>query len=555
MQRYSITFLFIFIAMFFYNITLAQIENYCTVPPFITLNPPKTNVLIIFDNSNSMDEDFYGNAVGSYSPASKSAIGRSALRDIIDHFKNRFRIGLMTYRISNVSSYYIHNSPYFVSYEPKSYCPSHNKVCSNNTSQTCESDEDCSGGSCVDPCVKYCQTGDVTYRSICESQCQAGNPLFDVDYFDEIITNYSIGSEQRNRYCNLIYPKTQKMVNPTDLSHYIYYKHAYPMYSDHNEGTRFAYAPNYNPDEGCQWTSGSFCATDQYRIYTTKTGTSDAENGYTGLIGTYWFGPTDTDLALGYKDFGRRMMWYYVGRTWFSNVSPGDGYLHVPVDDLTDSDGNITSTYTNLWNKLDPKLNDENGYMSCSNSDKNTCDYIINAGLTPTAGTLQTAIDYFTGNNSPIQYWCQKNFIVYVTDGLPSVDENGHPDTAENLMPAVLNKIDTLRNLTKNIDGIDYTFDIKTYILGVGLSDEAKPKLDEMAIHGGTDVNGHAFYADNPSELEEALNRIFLDILHRTSSGTAVSMLSTSVRGSGNFCQAYFLPSFTSKNSYLGLVT
>jgi len=30
----------------------------------------KPNVLIILDNSNSMDEDFYGNAVGSYATGS-----------------------------------------------------------------------------------------------------------------------------------------------------------------------------------------------------------------------------------------------------------------------------------------------------------------------------------------------------------------------------------------------------------------------------------------------------------------------------------------------------
>jgi len=29
--------------------------------------PVKPNILIIVDNSNSMDEDFYGNAVGSFS--------------------------------------------------------------------------------------------------------------------------------------------------------------------------------------------------------------------------------------------------------------------------------------------------------------------------------------------------------------------------------------------------------------------------------------------------------------------------------------------------------
>jgi len=492
-----------------------------------------------------MDEDFYGNAVGSYSSASKSVVAKKALRQIIEELKDKLRIGLATYRLpNNVDQHHIHNSPYFVSYEPKSYCPTSQKVCSNNTDQSCTSDDDCSGGSCVDPCVEYCKTGDQTYKSICESQCQQGNPSFDPDYFDEIITIYSIGSEERNRYCELVYPKTQAMVNPTDSDHFIYYKHAYPFYSEDNEGTGFSYSVgnNYDPHEGCQHWFGDFCATDLFNNYSTKTGTSDASDGYSGYLGQWWFGPTDTDIALGYWDFGRRNMWYHVGRTWFSNYSPGDGYIAEQVADLVDEFGNETSEYTQLWNKLDPKENDETGYMSCTFSNKNSCSYVINAGLTPTAGTLQTAIDYFTGANSPIQYRCQANFIVYVTDGLPSVDESGNSDSADNLMPDVLAKLDTLRSITKRLDGTDYDFDIKTYVLGVGLSDQAKTKLDEMAEHGGTAVNGHAYYADNPDELVSALNRIFSDIVKQVASGTAASILSEKGKAGSAVLQAVFYP-------------
>ncbi len=88
--------------------------------------------------------------------------------------------------------------------------------------------------------------------------------------------------------------------------------------------------------------------------------------------------------------------------------------------------GTLTSTYTNLMNKLTTMDGNSTRYMSCSAGDKNTCSYIVNAGLTPTAGTLQEAINYFSGNSSPILYPCQKNFIIYVTDGLPNVDVAGN---------------------------------------------------------------------------------------------------------------------------------
>jgi len=65
---------------------------------------------------------------------------------------------------------------------------------------------------------------------------------------------------------------------------------------------------------------------------------------------------------------------------------------------------------------------------------------------------LQEAINYFKGlgiydKKSPITERCQKNFIIYVTDGLPSVNESGTADSADHLMPAVLAKLDALRNL------------------------------------------------------------------------------------------------------------
>jgi len=63
----------------------------------------------------------------------------------------------------------------------------------------------------------------------------------------------------------------------------------------------------------------------------------------------------------------------------------------------------------------------------------NACTYIVDAALTPTAGTFRSAFNYFQGvpdyqsaiaNTSPIQAWCQKSFIIYVTDGLPSVNDS-----------------------------------------------------------------------------------------------------------------------------------
>ena len=246
----------------------------------------------------------------------------------------------------------------------------------------------------------------------------------------------------------------------------------------------------YNPDE---------TVADGYNCYTQKTGTDDGTyagtnpgqyGGTMNMSGTFY--PTDEDNALGFNDFGRRMTWWYEGRTWFANSSPGPGYLNVPV--ATNLADNVQLNA--LLAEEDMKEGDEAGYMSCGSG--NTCPYIVDAGLTPVAGTLQTAIDYFKGNlsgySSPIQDSCQKNFVIFVTDGLPSVNENGATGTATSLMPAVINKIDKLRALQTTLGSgpSTYTFNILTYVLGMAITSDAKPYLDNMAVHGGTAVGGQA---------------------------------------------------------------
>lgn len=522
------------VALIFLNFAEENTKYYAVPPFFQTFVKP--NVLIILDNSNSMDEDFYGNAVGSYASSSKSVVARKVLRKLIEKYKDKLRVGLMTYKLSNdVKAYYIHNSPYFVSYNPVSYCPNKflYKVCSNNLNKICKYDEECGQGKCIDPCVEYCKTGQLNYKNKCSEFCKKGNPNFNPDYMDEILQVYNIDSSARNKYCKLIYPKIQKIVNPTDTNHYIYYKHAYPFYANTNQGVGFAYGipsnynPHYDPHEGCQCYSSGQCCTDPYFFYGVKVGTSDAFEGYSNYLGASWIIPTDTDIALGYLDFGKRFMWYPVGKTWFSNTSPGGGFLQVPIGDLTDNNGKITKTYKKIWNKLNPHENDENGYMSCKKNNKNKCSYIINAGLTPTVGTLLDAkktLEQLT-NIPP----CSKKFIIYITDGLPSVDKNGNKKNADELLPEVLNILKELKS-----EGI------KTYIIGLGLDEISKAKLDKMAQAAGTAINGHAFYADNPEEFYTEMEKIMQLIIKGSQAGSSISNISQKNNEQGSIIHAVF---------------
>jgi len=479
----------------------------------------KPNVLIILDNSNSFDEDFYGNGVGSFSSSSKSVVGRNVLIGLINTYINSMRVGLMTFRLSPSSQSYLHNSAYFPSYDPKSYCP-------NPPSEP--------------GCVDYCQSGSLTSQSNCQATCSSQNSLFDATYLDEIVSLSPVGSQKRNTYCNLIYPKTQQIPNPTDLSNHIYYKMALPMYDSSNDGIKFLYSPGYSPNEYPPYYN-------VYDVWMNKTGTSDQEIGYSnfywGWGGPVGFVPTDSDYALGYANFGRRLFWYYVGGTWFANSSPGGGYLQVAVNDNNTADN---AQLNALLAMLAPHENDETGYVSCNNTgDPNQCSYIVNSGLTPTAGTLQSAINYFNGSGSypsPIQYSCQKNYIVFVTDGLPSNDESGNPGSASSLMPAVVNKLNSLRSLTATGSGSSSTYDVKTFVVGVGLTSTDKVLLDSMAVAGGADVGGHAYYADNPTQLQAALGQIFYQIYGNSYSFSVTSVSSTRTTDENYTYQASFEP-------------
>lgn len=93
--------------------------------PIFVVADNKPNVLLVLDNSNSMDESATGAAVGSNSPESKSIIARSVIANLITEYEGRISLGLMAYKQNDPSGSYLHNSPYDASYDPLNYKPNH----------------------------------------------------------------------------------------------------------------------------------------------------------------------------------------------------------------------------------------------------------------------------------------------------------------------------------------------------------------------------------------------------------------------------------------------
>lgn len=86
-----------------------------------------------------------------------------------------------------------------------------------------------------------------------------------------------------------------------------------------------------------------------------------------------------------------------------------------------------------------------------------------------------------------------------------------------------------------------------------GFKDENNNKLPDLRSEWDSETNAtgesvadgipdNYFYATNPRELEESLERVFDAILERTSSGTAAAVVSSNVSGEGALYQAYFEP-------------
>jgi hypothetical protein len=589
-------------------------------PPFIS-NGVKPNILIILDNSQSMDEDFFGNAVGSYSSASKSVAARQALQNVVSSLQGKANVGVMSFSLpSDVSNnWYVHNGMPFASYNPNSYCP-------NATPAT------------IQACVNYCTNMDSADKAACDAGCPANASLgqtftsftgqlfthndgTQTNFTDLIITSYAPGNPIRARYCGLTYPKTQmwEYNDPLGFTTTVYYNQTDPFYDTSNDGTLFGYSGKDSPTGQAYSTAEN--AANTYTYCPDKKGTSDSFVGYSGPSGgsstngcaNYQFIPTDSDWALGFYNWGQSMPWYYVGPTWFSNSqgsgSP-QGYLQVPLGDIS----NLTQ-YDSVYNILNPNLNNSAGYMGCTAGNKNACPYIINASNTPTAGTLQAALNYFSGTlkqgatsyATPITASCQKNYIILVTDGMPSTMLDGTQPLATTqycynssgvnnnttctttstcsapynafcttpVMGQVINQLYDLQTqvtipfsgntyyclnssgaassqtCTKNSDCktapynvmCSDTFPINTYVLGIG--SEANGNLNSMAVEGATATSsGQAYYAGNATQLTDALNSILANLFAGVSSGSSISILSEGQSQNGdNMVQGVFYPS------------
>jgi type IV pilus assembly protein PilY1 len=432
--------------------------------PLFVASGNKPNVLLTISNSNSMDENASGLAVGSAAPNSRSEIARRVAKNLVTNYGGGLNMGLMAFQQfvgggDAVRLQFLHSSPYDVSFDPANY---------------------------------------------------------DAGY-----TGARTGPTRRFREPNPSWP-----------GHFYYFNVNLPFYAGSNQGTGFCYsgtAQAFNNGENPVGFAGPW---DTYRCFTQKTSASDtlpdagteAAEGWSGYFGSYGFLPTDSDLGQGITDFGRFLSWTFVSPTWFSNGSPGGGYLHVPIATVTPAQ--TTALNTKLGTS-----------QFVTNGPTDAAQPLQNAGLTPLEGTLYTIRDYFQGNLSDVARGgpqpappnsCGKNYSVILTNGLPSVTRTGVPSA----------DVVTLLADATTAAAAAHTSGVLNYIVGFALPFGVNPaQLDTIAAGGGT---GSSYYATDEATLTSELNRVFNDILVRSGAAGAVALNSGSIRTNSRIFQAKF---------------
>ncbi len=397
--------------------------------PLFVASGYKPNVMLTIANSNSMDEDATGLAVGSAAANSRSEIARRVAKNLVVNYGGALNMGLTAFQQSGVVLNWLHSSPYDVSFDPANYDPAY-------------------AGPRAAPTKRFREP----------NPSWPGNFI----YFNVNLPFYS-AANQGTRFC---YSRTANAApNPPN-----------PL-STSPEGFK-----NGEVLWGGPW--------DQYRCFPTKNTTSEtlpaadtaasaALQGWGGGMGTFTFLPTDSDLGQGITDFGRFMAWRAVSLTWFNNGSPGRGYVHVPI-------ANVDAAQAA---KMNTKLGTS---QFVTNAPTNPAFPLQNAGLTPLEGTLYTIRDYFQGNvaeaarGGPLPAppnSCGKNFSVLLTNGLPSATRLGVPSSDVATM---------LADASTAADAVR-TSGVLSYIVGFALPFGTNPaQLDTIAAAGGTGSSYYA---------------------------------------------------------------
>lgn len=445
--------------------------------PMAVKNSVTPNLLVVYDNSESMDAYMNGTLVSGNDPNTRGNIGRQVMRNAITGYRTAFNWGLMTYGMSSTPGLY------------------------NTWAYYLGSD---TGMVFTDDCVGYV----------------AGNPPTPGISASNTSSAYPSGLRcvaNPQPFTGGTYVTYDKTGDDPDIQDVLY-----------DTGT---YASLWG------LTAGTGTSYNMYNTHKTTSGNSWVSGAFSGSLSTWSFTPTDAGYLAAYPPMTRQM---YVPRGWgyYAGIT-GAGNIDEAV--LADS----TTHYNNLIAKL------------ASETNGSTSEVKNGAVFTPLKGTLDSAKTYFStsyqSKASPIQYSCQQNFVMMVTDGLPTGKTNGtlysstdrantctwstatNSCTSGSFGVAATDAISSITALRSTTNATKTTpYDIQTYVVALGdtvANANALAVMHAMANAGGT---GSALLANDATSFQNAINSITDNITAKVGSSAAVSVANAHVTSTDN---------------------
>jgi type IV pilus assembly protein PilY1 len=485
--------------------------------PVLGISGGTPNVLLVLDNSNSMDRTADGAPVLATDSTSKSAIARAAARKIIANYGSTMNIGLMAYQQTQVQKMHA-----FRVYSDISFNSS-NKTSANPRESTHAQ-------------LFSSPTGTVYPNNFYYTKALMQESYMFPYYYD---------------------PKSYYFYWPGDSNAWYYLLSGRQRSDDqllnlYNTSVNYACrgpAPSYAP---FTWPPGNYAP--QGWVNPNANNTSTYKIDWQGLYCTQFIDPDSSAHGVNVGKYGKWAAAEYLnGSVWWSEQLTKDasyGFLHVPIglarpgsQQLSDLNTKLKNEETNYGTEgvTFTSATSNVSYKNISDSDgwKNPAKPLENAGSTPMEGTLQTANTYFTSGLAagaqsaktaakPQASACTKNFVIFLTDGLPSTKAGGNATTPT---PAQLKQgvITAAGQLLKN--------NISTYFIGFGSEAAGNADLNAFAQSGGT---GAALSAMDEASLNAALDSIFQNIVATSAAGAALAANSTSLSSTSMIYQAMY---------------
>ncbi len=279
-------------------------------------------------------------------------------------------------------------------------------------------------------------------------------------------------------------------------------------------------------------------------------------NGLPGGCAT-WTGPTNA----GYVPYSTQVMYELRGfgyYTWWESSNSGNVLVPMTSSGATPTPASVAAALAQFTPYLAPETNASG-----------TPEIKAAATQSPIAGLIAKAQAYFATNPPSSNGCAAQQYVVLVTDGLPTEDLAGHSwppagsasatgygVTANFLGDGSLDTVTTndqaLLDVVANLKALAAA-GVKTYIIGVGagvdptVNPVAANTMTAMAIAGGTGTASPTGYfaANSPQQVTNDLQIIITKILAATQSVASAAVNSTGLNTTSVVYQSQFLTSDT----------